>query len=80
MARLSAVNKRGQKVKILQISDGLEEKNHLLSLGLLLGDVVEIIYPSFFGRPITIRCTNQEILALRKEQAEHIDVEFVQAS
>lgn len=77
MKLLSTVNKSGQMVRILSISDQLEEKNFLLSLGLLLGDIVEVVYPSYFGRPITLKCTSAGIFALRKEQAAYIQVEIL---
>lgn len=69
--------KKGTSVKILSFSKELKHKTIMAGLGILPGDSVYIVAPSFLGSPLTLRLTDGETVALRLSEANFINVEEV---
>lgn len=67
--------KTGNIVKIVRISSSLENKISLTSFGLLPGDQLEVLRKSLFGSPISYKHGEANFFALRKSEAEQIEVE-----
>ncbi|WP_158246852.1 FeoA family protein [Halobacteriovorax sp. DA5] len=67
--------KKGVNVKILSFDKGLKHKTIMTGLGILPGDAIQVIAPSFLGSPLTLRLTDGETVALRLSEASLINVE-----
>ncbi|MEK7433514.1 MAG: FeoA family protein [Cyanobacteriota bacterium] len=67
--------KIGQKVRITGFNIKLETKGTLISMGIIPGDELEVISKSPFGSPISFKHGLNNFFALRKSQAELIEVE-----
>ena len=65
----------GTKVKIKSIGSNLESRSTLAGLGILPGDEIEVLSKSIFGSPISYKHGQCSFFALRKNQAEMIEVE-----
>jgi len=50
-----------------------EDKIILISMGILKGDILKVIFESFLGSPIVFS-SRENLIALRKEQAQEIVV------
>jgi len=66
----------GQKAIIKSIGDIGELKNRLMELGVLSGEPIQVVRFAPLGDPIEIK-TGDEHLALRKEDAQRIEVEAI---
>ncbi len=64
----------GSRAKIVKIGNIGDLKRRLRELGITKGEVVEIEHIAPLGDPIEIIVKNSR-LSLRKEEAEHIEVE-----
>ena len=69
--------KVGDKVKIISVFCSAEIKNHLEELGFVKGVEVEVLLTAPFGEP-TLYKINDEVLALRVNEASCIEVEKVE--
>lgn len=69
--------KKGQNVKITSFNEKFEAKALLVGIGLLLGDEVTVVSESFLGSPLTIQLKHGELLAMRTNQADLINVEVI---
>ncbi len=67
--------KSGMKAKIQAYPENSHEVIKLLSLGILPGDVVEIIRKAPFG-PISVKHCNNTFFALRRSHAKKILVKL----
>lgn len=67
--------KIGETVRITNFNINLETKSTLISMGIILGDELEVISKSPFGSPISFKHGVNNFFALRKCQAELIEVE-----
>lgn len=65
----------GSEVKILSIADS-EIKERLMTMGLLPGTKVKILRSAPFGDPMAIGVRSYN-LALRRSDAQHVEVEAV---
>jgi len=65
----------GEKVKISDFKKSLETKSTLISMGILIGDELEVISKSPFGSPISFKHGENSFFALRKNQANLIEIE-----
>ncbi|OQX50382.1 MAG: iron transporter FeoA [Epsilonproteobacteria bacterium 4484_20] len=65
-----------QKAIIRSIGDIGELRNRLMELGVLCGEPVQVVRIAPLGDPIEIRI-GDEHLALRKEDAQKIEVEAI---
>ena len=65
-----------QKAIIRSIGDIGELRNRLMELGVLCGEPVQVVRIAPLGDPIEIR-VGDEHLALRKEDAQKIEVEAI---
>jgi len=73
--KLSEVHPK-QKAIIKSIGDIGELKDRLMELGVLCGEPVQVVRIAPLGDPVEIRI-GDEHLALRKEDAEKIEVEAI---
>ncbi len=67
--------KKGASVRILSFEKELKHKTIMTGLGILPGDSIEVVAPSFLGSPLTLRLTDGETVALRLSEANYINVE-----
>ena len=67
--------KKNKKVKIISYKKGEGGFSLFISLGILKGDIIEVVSESFLGSPISIRFGLGEMIALRPAQAKLIEVE-----
>lgn len=67
--------KTGQTVKIVKFKDELETKAILTSMGVIPGDHLEVVSKSPFGSPIFFKHNLNNFFALRRNQADLIEVE-----
>ncbi len=67
--------KIGEKVRILNFNNQLETKNVLISMGVLIGDELEVTSRSPFGSPISFKHGENNFFALRSNQANLIEIE-----
>lgn len=66
--------KKGQKGIIVTWNSDMEYKSILLSMGILPGDEIEVVNKSLFGSPIYFKHGESTFFALRKNQADLIEV------
>lgn len=66
--------KKGQKGIIINWNSDMEYKSILLSMGILPGDEIEVVNKSLFGSPIYFKHGESTFFALRKSQADLIEV------
>jgi len=71
--KLSEIEK-GKKCVIKELKFPPEMKRKLLELGLFPGQIVEVVQDAPFGGPVKIKVKDY-CLALRKSEAENIEVE-----
>ncbi|MBT3585150.1 MAG: ferrous iron transport protein A [Halobacteriovoraceae bacterium] len=69
--------KIGQKVRITKIADKNQTTLKLFSLGILVGDEIEITSKALFGCPLAIKHGEGNFFALRKDHAALIEVETI---
>lgn len=69
--------KKGASVKITSFQQELKHKTIMTGLGILPGDAIYIVAPSFLGSPLTLRLTDGETVALRVSEADLINVEEI---
>lgn len=67
--------KIGEIVKIINFNHQLETKNILISMGILIGDKLEVTSKSPFGSPISFKHGENNFFALRSNQANLIEIE-----
>lgn len=67
--------KTGNKVKIVKFNESLETKAILTSMGIIPGDELEVVSKSPFGSPIFFKHNLNNFFALRRSQADLIEVE-----
>lgn len=65
----------GEKVKIISFAKSLETKATLISMGIILGDELEVMSKSPFGSPISFKHGENSFFALRSNQASLIEIE-----
>ncbi|WP_442594380.1 FeoA family protein [Neobacillus sp. D3-1R] len=70
--------KKGETVKITQISIDGVMRRRLLDLGFVPGATVEVIRKSPLGDPIAFR-VSQTVIALRKEESDRIEGVLMQS-
>ena len=73
--RVLSQAKIGEKVKIVNFNNKLETKNTLISMGVLIGDDLEVMSKSPFGSPISFKHGDNNFFALRSSQANLIEIE-----
>ncbi len=66
--------KTGQKGKVLKIRCGKDLKDRLLRMGVIPGEIIEVIRIAPLGSPIDVLIKGYH-LSLRKEEAACIEVE-----
>ena len=76
MLNLSKI-KKGSKVKVISFDNKLQAKPLMVGLGILQGDIIDLVSESFLGSPITVRLVDGETVALRVGEASLINVEKV---
>ena len=74
-ARLLSEVKIGEKVKIVNFKKNMETKSILISMGVLIGDELEVMSKSPFGSPISFKHGDNNFFALRSNQTNLIEVE-----
>lgn len=74
-SRLLSEVKIGEKVKILNFKKNMETKSILISMGVLIGDELEVMSKSPFGSPISFKHGDNNFFALRSNQTNLIEVE-----
>ena len=65
---------RGKKCRIRKLNFPPEIKKRFLELGLFPGQEVEVVQDAPFGGPVKIKIKDY-CLALRRSEADHIEVE-----
>lgn len=70
--------KCGTKAEIIGLSDDAGTKSKLTSLGILIGDQIEIVSKVILGGPISCRHQTDTFFSLRKNYAKNITVKVVQ--
>ena len=68
-----------QKAIIKSIGDLGELKERLMDMGVLCGELVEVVRVAPMGDPIEI-CIGDEHLALRREEMQKIEVEVISST
>ena len=68
-----------EKAIIRKIGDLGELKRRLMELGVLCGEPVQMVRKAPFGDPLEIRVADTD-LAIRREEADKIDVEPISPS
>jgi Fe2+ transport system protein FeoA len=66
----------GDRATILQVEDS-EESGVLVNLGLQQGAEIELIWPSIFNRPMVVKHSENQLVAIRVDVAERIIVEKI---
>lgn len=67
----------GAKVKVTHLGEDKELALILLGLGLVPGDVVEVVQKAPFGSPIALKKNTGHYFALRGTQAQAVAVELL---
>jgi len=66
--------KAGQKGKVLKIKGGKDLKDRLMRMGVIPGEIIEVVRIAPLGSPIDVFIKGYH-LSLRKEEAACIEVE-----
>lgn len=74
---LLAQVKKGSRVKIVGLKNQLETRSTITGIGILPGDVVEVLNSTFLGSPVAISFGDNEFVALRLAQARMVEVEEI---
>ena len=76
MLRLSAV-KKGQRVRVKHLYGELDSRPLLMGVGILPGDEIQVVGESVLGSPLAIQFGENDLIAMRVQQADLIEVEEV---
>jgi ferrous iron transport protein A len=69
--------KKGTKAKIARVSGEPEMNARFLAMGLLEGNLIEVLHEAPFGKdPIAVRVRGA-LIALRRNEANFIEVEVI---
>ncbi len=67
---------KDHQARIVSIQDG-EENGILINLGVDVGSIVEMVWPSIWQRPMVIRYGENQLVAIRGDVARRIEVKEV---
>ncbi len=68
---------KNQKVRIISLSENLSVQKKLLSVGVMEGDILEVVGRPFWKSPIVLKHGQKSFFALRKDYALSIQVEQI---